>query len=141
MNKGIVRSVTATISVLLVSHGIALPQGNPPALYTCSAEPNAQAGVVGLTLCDAEPTAELTEHAAPNNWQVRDGALVIELDLEGISDVAGLHSADMIYRVGGVDVGDAETAAEALAQIGSRSDTVVNFLRGGRPYRVKLRRH
>jgi len=140
MNKGIVRTVTAAVSVLLLSHGTALPQGNPPALYTCSGESSAQPDA-GLTLCDAEPTAELTERAAPNNWQVRDGALVVELDLEGISDVAGLRTADMIYRVGGVDVGDAETAAAALAQVGSRADTVVNFLRGGRPYRVKLRRH
>ena len=45
----------------------------------------------------------------------------------------------MIYRVGGVDVASVTEAAEHLARIVADSDTVVNFLRGGRPYRVKLR--
>jgi hypothetical protein len=46
----------------------------------------------------------------------------------------------VIYRVGGVDVASAESATDVLAQIEARSDTIVNFLRGGRPYRVKIRR-
>ena len=53
----------------------------------------------------------------------------------------GLQPGDVIYRVGGVDVDTAESAADVLSQIGARGDTIVNFLRGGRPYRVKLRRN
>jgi len=37
-------------------------------------------------------------------------------------------------------VDSASAAVDALSGVSDSSDTVVNFLRGGRPYRVKLRR-
>ena len=86
-------------------------------------------------------TTSLTDRSEVDNLQVRDGALVVELDAAGVSATAGLQPGDMIYRVGGVDVGNAQSAAATLEGIGSREDTVVNFLRRGRPYRVKLRRN
>ena len=58
----------------------------------------------------------------------------------GIAQVAGLQTGDVIYRVGGVDVEDNVEAAARLSLIGDTADTVVNFLRGGRPYLVRLRR-
>ena len=51
-----------------------------------------------------------------------------------------MRVGDLIYRVGGVNVPDARSAADSLARVRLRSDTVVNFLRGDRPYRIKLRR-
>ena len=58
----------------------------------------------------------------------------------GVAGVAGMQAGDLIYRVGGGDVPDAAAAADRLGQVAARADTVVNFLRGGRPYLVKLRR-
>ena len=110
-------------------------------LYTCEERTSVNVPDVGVTVCDATATAELERRAATDNLQSREGALVVELDAAGVSSQAGLQSGDVIYRVGGVDVASAESAAAALALIGSGSDTIVNFLRGGRPYRVKLRRN
>ena len=109
------------------------------ALYTCSGDTSA-AEPVGATLCNAETTDALTSRAESDNLQVRSGALVVELAESGVAAGAGLLSGDIIYRVGGVDVANAASAIDTLTAIGSTSDTVVNFLRGGRPYRVKLRR-
>ena len=109
-------------------------------LYSCVENTGAEAEIAGALLCDAQPTPGLTERAERDNLLVRHGALVIEVDKTSISETAGLKAGDVIYRVGGVDVADAETAAKNLATVQTRSDTVVNFLRGGRPYRVKLRR-
>ena len=108
-------------------------------LYACAATPPVDAGSVGVAVCDAAPTPMLTEQAEVNNWQVRAGALVVDLDASGVSVSAGLEPGDMIYRVGGMDVTDARAAVALLAEVGPTSDTVVNFLRRGRPYRVKLR--
>ena len=58
----------------------------------------------------------------------------------GIAQVAGLRAGDVIYRVGGVDVEDNVEAAARLSLLVESADTVVNFLRGGRPYLVRLRR-
>lgn len=110
-------------------------------LYICEERTSANVLDVGVTMCDATATPELERRAAADNLQSREGALVVELDAAGVSSRAGLQSGDVIYRVGGVDVANAESAAETLALIGSSSDTIVNFLRGGRPYRVKLRRN
>ena len=71
---------------------------------------------------------------------MREGALVTDVPPGGVSSVAGFAVGDLIYRVGGVDVPDARSAVENLGRVGSRADTMVNFLRGGRPYRIKLRR-
>jgi len=110
-------------------------------LYSCATASRADATPIGATVCDAAATTILTDRAEVENLQVRDGALVVELEATGVSETAGLQSGDMIYRVGGVDVTDAQTAVATLGEIGTQADTVVNFLRGGRPYRVKLRRH
>ncbi len=109
-------------------------------LYTCAEAPRIDAAPIGVTVCDASATATLTDRAEDDNLQVRDGALVVDLEAAGVSETAGLQPGDMIYRVGGVDVSDARTAVATLAEIGTHGDTVVNFLRRGRPYRVKLRR-
>ena len=74
-----------------------------------------------------------------DNLQLRSGALVTEVTLGGLGQTAGLAPGDVIYRVGGVDVADNVMAAARLSLIESDTDTVVNFLRRGRPYRVKLR--
>ncbi len=109
-------------------------------LYTCvdaSAEAEAP---LGVTLCDAEPTSTLTSRAEADNLQVRDGALVVSIKTNGISATAGILPGDLIYRIGGVDVENASAAIKELDRVETAADTVVNFLRGGRPYRVKLRR-
>lgn len=108
-------------------------------LYACESDTSATDGL-GLTLCNAGPTDALTARAEEDNLQVRNGALVVDLIDEGVTARAGLQSGDVIYRVGGVDVADADAAIASLDAIGQTSDTVVNFLRGGRPYRVKVRR-
>ena len=120
--------------------GRGVRQEAPPALYDCMENTGAEAEVAGALLCDARPTVALTERAERDNLLVRDGALVIDVDEASISEGAGLKAGDVIYRVGGVDVADAETAADNLENLQSTADTVVNFLRSGRPYRVKLRR-
>ena len=127
--------------ILLGSAGATQAQEGVPTFYVCRTEANAETASVGVTLCDAQPTAELSASSVQDNLQVREGALVTELEPDGISAVAGLQAGDMIYRVEGVDVTDADTAADHLARVQSTSDTVVNFLRRGRPYRVKIRRN
>ena len=110
-------------------------------LYTCTDTTSANVPSLGLTVCDATGTPELERRSEADNLQSRKGALVVSLEDAGVSARAGLQSGDVIYRVGGVDVSTAESAADVLSQIGARGDTIVNFLRGGRPYRVKLRRN
>ena len=109
-------------------------------LYNCAAEPPDETVALGLTLCDASPTDVLVSQADTDNLQQREGALVLDLDTDGITEAAGFAPGDVIYRVGGVDVADARSAAERLEQVEARADTLVNFLRAGRPYRIKLRR-
>ncbi len=109
-------------------------------LYTCvdaSAETEAP---LGVTLCDGQPTSTLTGRAGADNLQVRDGALVTRIKISGVSATAGILPGDLIYRIGGVNVTSAAAAIEELDRVETAADTVVNFLRGGRPYRVKLRR-
>lgn len=109
-------------------------------LYRCAAGTTVEAALVGLELCDAEPTPLLAERAGPDNLQTRDGALVVEVADGGIAAVEGVRPGDVIYRVAGVDVADADGAGSRLADVGTDSDTQINFLRRGRPYRIKLRR-
>ena len=45
----------------------------------------------------------LSSRAATDNLQEREGALVLELEADGVTDVAGFHAGDVIYRVGGVE--------------------------------------
>ncbi|MYD85894.1 MAG: PDZ domain-containing protein [Acidobacteria bacterium] len=110
-------------------------------LYRCAAgEPVVEVATLGLDLCDAEPTTLLARRAEPDNLQTREGALVVEVEDDGIASGAGVQPGDMIYRVAGVDVAGAEDAGAGLASVGTDSDTQINFLRRGRPYRIKLRR-
>ncbi len=108
-------------------------------LYTCLADSEAASEIAGVQLCTAEQTATLVNRAEPDNLQMRRGALVSSVETTGIGATAGLTGGDVIYRIGGNDVAEAGTAAEQLNMIGSSADTVVNFLRKGRPYRVTLR--
>ena len=134
------RAVAGALTALLLTAGtLATAQTDTSPLYECAESTTAEVTRVGLTACDATPTAELEARAEADNLQVRAGALVVELSAKGISATEGLQPDDMIYRVGGVDVASVTEAAEHLARIVADSDTVVNFLRGGRPYRVKLR--
>ena len=110
------------------------------ALYVCADARDARPLDIGAAICDATPTDALTRRVEPDNLQLRQGALVTDVSAGGIAQTAGLRAGDVIYRVGGVDVEDNIETAARLSLIGDRADTVVNFLRGGRPYLVKLRR-
>ena len=134
------RAAMATAGVALMLAVTPAAQTNTPSFYTCLEGTAAEAPLVGVELCDAAPTDELIARAEADNLQVRDGALVVSADPDGVGATEGLQAGDVIYRVGGVDVTGAEAAAERLAGIVAERDTVANFLRGGRPYRVKLRR-
>ncbi len=110
------------------------------ALYVCADSDATRAIDIGATICDAAPTGALTERLEPDNLQLRQGALVTEVSTGGIAQVAGLRAGDVIYRVGGVDVEDNVEATARLSLLVEGADTVVNFLRRGRPYLVRLRR-
>jgi len=128
--------------VLLMAVGSALEASqstDPGQLYECASPAESQATLASMAICDAAGTSELSRRAELDNLQVREGALVIELEPAGVAGVSGLQVGDVIYRVGGIDVTSADSAADQLTAIGADFDTVVNFLRGGRPYRVKLR--
>lgn len=127
--------------------GVALPPGGGQAaqaayvaLYRCADDARVEAALAGLTLCDAAPTAALADRAAADNLQIRAGALVVAVAPDGVAGREGLQTDDMIFRVAHADVAAGPEAAARLAGIERESDTLVNFLRGGRPYRVKLRR-
>ena len=128
---------------ILAAAGVLLPAAAAPvaaALYRCADAATVEVAALGLDLCDSEPTARLAERAEPDNLQNRDGALVVEVRDGGVAARAGTEPGDVIYRVAGVDVAGAAEAAAGLAGVGSASDTQINFLRRGRPYRIKLRR-
>ena len=110
------------------------------ALYRCVAATTVAVASLGIDLCDAEPTPLLAARAEPDNLQTRAGALVAAVDDGGIAAVAGVQPGDMIYRVAGVDVAAADEGVPGLTRVGTDSDTQINFLRRGRPYRIKLRR-
>ena len=133
-------SAAAAVLLLIALQAGAGAQERASDLYACDGEPRAEAGAVGLTLCDGEPTPDLLAQAEADNLQVREGALVTAAVVDGVAGIAGMQAGDLIYRVGGADVADAGSAAGRLGLIETRADTVVNFLRGGRPYRIKLRR-
>tara|TARA_B100000949_G_scaffold225462_1_gene229764 strand:+ start:457 stop:909 length:453 start_codon:yes stop_codon:yes gene_type:complete len=136
------RWATAALAYILINTVCtgAARQASDVELYTCPDDNQSEAVIVGMALCTAEPTEALMMRAEPDNLQVRSGALVSNIDANGVAANAGLSAGDVIYRVGSVDVENASAALERLSAIGSTADTVVNFLRGGRPYRVKLRR-
>ncbi len=112
---------------------------NDDMLYRCADPTVTRAVDIGATICDAAPTEALTGRLEVDNLQLRAGVLVTEVAGGGIAGTAGLAAGDVIYRVGGVDVEDNVETAARLSLITRDADTVVNFLRRGRPYRVKLR--
>ena len=137
------RIVVAGSLTLLMVNGASATGGQAAEtdrLYVCTDTASAPVPDLGVTVCDATTTPELERRAEADNLQSRQGALVVSLQDAGVSARAGLQPGDVIYRVGGVDVASAESATDVLALIDARSDTIVNFLRGGRPYRVKIRR-
>lgn len=110
------------------------------ALYVCADLDATRTIDIGATICDAAPTSALAARLEPDNLQLRRGALVTEVSPGGVAEVAGIRAGDVIYRVGGVDVEDNVEATARLGLLVESADTVVNFLRGGRPYLVRLRR-
>jgi len=130
---------TLAASFIVLGAASILVAQDADTLYTCTAEDDTRTLDIGVTLCDAAPTDGLTQRLEVDNLQLRSGALVTEVTLGGLGQTAGLAPGDVIYRVGGVDVADNVMAAARLSLIESDTDTVVNFLRRGRPYRVKLR--
>ena len=128
------------LGLALVWTAATTPAQTGDALYVC-ADPDATRDIdIGATICDAAPTGALTARLEPDNLQLREGALVTEVSPGGIAQVAGLQAGDVIYRVGGVDVEDNIEVTARLSLLVESADTVVNFLRGGRPYLVRLRR-
>lgn len=108
-------------------------------LYACVDVSSTRTVDIGATICDAVPTDALTARLEEDNLQLRAGALIADVTVDSLAQRAGLQAGDVIYRVGGVDVEDNVETVARLSLIQETADTVVNFLRGGRPYRVKLR--
>ena len=129
-----------TAGVAAQTAGADSPAPAGTALYVCADAGAVRTVDIGAAICDATPTDALTRRLEPDNLQLRQGALVTGVSDGGIAQAAGLRAGDVIYRVGGVDVEDNIETTARLSLIGDRADTLVNFLRGGRPYLVKLRR-
>jgi len=124
----------------MVAVGVApMAAQNGDALYLCMSDSDTRALDIGAIVCDATPTDALTQRMEVDNLQLRAGILVTDVTVGDVAQTAGLAPGDVIYRVGGVDVGDNVLAAARLSLLMVDTDTVVNFLRRGRPYRVKLR--
>lgn len=129
------RLLTA-VAILSSAPGTTAQSG---ALYSCVDIQTARPVEIGITICNASPTEALAARLEDDNLQRRSGALITDVSAGSLAQIAGLAPGDVIYRVGGVDVEDEVETSTQLDQIGDDADTVVNFLRGGRPYRVKLR--
>jgi C-terminal processing protease CtpA/Prc len=128
-----------SLLVLILSTGIGMAQENTSVLYICKSETSASVVIIGLTLCTATSTNELSLLSEERNLQIREGVLIVKIEPNSISEQAGLQQGDMIYRIGSSDIIELQTAADRLAGVRRNSDTVVNFLRRGRPYRIKFR--
>jgi hypothetical protein len=91
----------------------------------------------GLTLCSAR---RATDADPANDYPFpEDGALVVAISPDGIAAVEGLKTGDLLYKVNGARIQDARGAAAGLQDLRPSQDTLVNFLRDGRPYLVRLR--
>jgi hypothetical protein len=132
------RALAGSLVVVVCTASAAWTQESEP-LYTCVDATVTRTLEIGATVCDAAPTDALTARMEADNLQLRTGALVTEVDTGNVAQVAGLQEGDVIYRVGGVDVDNNVETAARLSLIDATADTVVNFLRRGRPYRVKIR--
>jgi S1-C subfamily serine protease len=134
------RQTCAVVVGLMVAVGVApMAAQTGDALYLCISDSDTRALDIGATVCDAAPTESLTQRMEVDNLQLRAGVLVTDVTVGDVAQTAGLAPGDVIYRIGGVDVGDNVLAAARLSLLMADTDTVVNFLRRGRPYRVKLR--
>ena len=109
-------------------------------LYVCATPAGTRTLEMGITICDAAPTDALKERMEVNNLQLKAGVLVTDVVTDSVLQIAGLEADDVIFRVGGVDVDNGVEVTARLSLIEEAADTVVNFLRRGRPYRVKIRR-
>ncbi len=124
-------------AMVCVAPVVATQDGEP--LYTCVDAARTRTLEIGATVCDAAPTDALTQRIEVDNLQLRTGALVIEVAADSVLQTAGLQEGDVIYRVGGVDVENNVEVTARLSLVEEDADTVVNFLRRGRPYRLKIR--
>ena len=124
-------------TIVCVATVVATQDGEP--LYTCVTPAATRTLEIGATICDAAPTDALTQRITVDNLQLRTGALVTEVVADSVLQIAGLEEGDVIYRVGGVDVDNNVEVTARLSLIEEAADTVVNFLRRGRPYRLKIR--
>ena len=130
---------------ILAACGLAVVAASPSTqtqetLYVCVDQTNTLTIAIGITICDAAPTEALQRRLDEDHLHLRPGALVTEVAEDTVAQVAGLQSDDVIYRVGGINVGDQNETNAHLELIQDTADTVVNFLRDGRPYLVRLRR-
>lgn len=126
-------ALLATVS----THQAAAQSGE--ALYTCVDPTQTRELDIGITVCEAEATDTLRARLEPDNLQLREGVLVTDVTADGIGGTAGLLPGDVIYRVGGTDVSDDVETAARFSLIADDADSLVNFLRLGRPYRIKIR--
>lgn len=111
-----------------------------PAQYECWEQNPARhvKAAAGVTLCSGRPPGTGT---APDGGDTQTGgALIVSLESGGIAERDGLRAGDLIYKVDGALVTDARSAAAGLGDIQDARDTLVNFLRGGKPYLVRLRK-
>ena len=108
-------------------------------LYICTNPGSSRVVDIGIAICDALPTDALAQRLKPDNLQRREGVLITAVVPDSVAKIAGLQPGDLVYRVGGVNVEENVETAARLSLIADSADTVVNFLRNGRPYRVKIR--
>ena len=92
-------ALVAAAVVILTADASAFAQ---TALYACSGD-TATAERVGVTLCNAGPTDALTSRVEDDNLQLRDGALIVELDEGEPSDEEAClsHLLDHLVTVEG----------------------------------------
>lgn len=131
---------TSRVLIVLVAASAATAGARQPAAvrYECW-EQNPSRHVeatAGLRLCSGRQVAspESDSDLAPD-----DGSLIVALEPESAAAVGGLRVGDLIYKVDGVRVTDARSAAAGLEGLNAARDTLINFLRDGRPYLVRLR--
>lgn len=130
---------------ILAACGLAVVAASPStqtqeALYVCVDGTSTLTINIGITICDAAPTEALQRRLDEDYLHLRPGALVMEVTDGSVARVAGLQSGDVIYRVGGINVGNQDETSAHLERIQDTADTVVNFLRDGRPYLVRVRK-
>ena len=135
----LVRTVMAVCGLAALAATGPTAQIHEP-LYTCVDGAATLTLDIGITVCDAAPTEALNRRLDEDHLQRRPGALVTEIADGGVAQAAGLQPDDVIYRVGGINVDSKVTTNTRLNLVEENADTVVNFLRDGRPYLVRVRK-